>query len=231
MTFVVILVRMHELTASGCGNLTPATQRSAMMIAEIFRSIQGEGKNQGYPCTFLRFAGCNLRCSWCDTTYAQRGGTDKGEAEIIHEIEGLKGKRICITGGEPLLQGKHLLSLVEELSKMGYTIEIETNGTFDFRPFQPYGSVCMDVKCPSSGEESDLSLLRSIRKRDSVRFVVGDTEDISFAAFVMDRFPIRGEIFFSPVYGFSPLVVAEYLVTRDLPARLQLQIHKIIGVP
>jgi 7-carboxy-7-deazaguanine synthase len=202
-----------------------------MMIAEIFRSIQGEGKSQGYPCTFLRLAGCNLSCNWCDTTYARRGGTDKHEAEVISEIEGLKGKRICITGGEPLLQGEKLLSLVRDLSVMGYDIEIETNGTFDFRQFQPYASVCMDVKCPSSGEKSDLCYLYHIGKKDSVRFVVGDHEDIRFAASVLTQFPIKGEIFFSPVYGFSPLAVAEYLVTHDLPARLQLQIHKIIGVP
>lgn len=202
-----------------------------MMVAEIFRSIQGEGKNQGYPCTFLRLAGCNLSCNWCDTTYAREGGTDKREAEIISEIEGLKGKRICITGGEPLLQGEHLLSLVRDLSAMGYNIEIETNGTFDFREFQQYASVCMDVKCPSSGEKSDVSYLCHIGKQDSVRFVVGNTEDIRFAASVMAQFPIRGEIFFSPVYGFSPLAVAEFLITHDLPARLQLQIHKIIGVP
>lgn len=202
-----------------------------MMIAEIFRSIQGEGKNQGYPCTFLRLAGCNLRCTWCDTAYAQGAGTEKHETEIVHEIEGLKGKRICITGGEPLLQGEHLLSLVRDLNVLGYDIEIETNGTFDFRDFQQYASVCMDVKCPSSGEESDLSYLCHIGKKDSVRFVIGDHEDIRFAASVMDRFPIRGEIFFSPVYGFSPLVVADFLVTHDIGARLQLQIHKIIGVP
>jgi 7-carboxy-7-deazaguanine synthase len=202
-----------------------------MMIAEIFRSIQGEGKSQGYPCTFLRLAGCNLSCNWCDTTYALGEGTDKREAEIISEIESLKGKRICITGGEPLLQGEKLLSLVRDLSVMGYDIEIETNGTFDFQQFQPYASVCMDIKCPSSGEESDLSNLSCIGKKDSVRFVVGDHEDIRFAASVMERFPIRGEIFFSPVYGFPPLAVAEFLVARDLPARLQLQIHKIIGVP
>jgi 7-carboxy-7-deazaguanine synthase len=89
----------------------------------------------------------------------------------------------------------------------------------------------MDVKCPSSGEESDLSLLSHIRERDSVRFVVGDREDLDYAAGVLDRFPIAGDTFLSPVYGFPPLVVAEFLVSRDLPARLQLQIHKIIGVP
>jgi 7-carboxy-7-deazaguanine synthase len=202
-----------------------------MMIAEIFRSIQGEGKSQGYPCTFLRLAGCNLRCYWCDTTYAQGKGTVKNEAEILQEIEGLKGKRICITGGEPLLQGEQLLPLVKVLGEKGYDIEIETNGTFDFRQFQPYASVCMDVKCPSSGEESDLSLLHHIEDRDCVRFVIGDREDLHYAGGILDRFPITGEIFFSPVYGFSPLAVAEFLVNHDLPARLQLQIHKIIGVP
>jgi 7-carboxy-7-deazaguanine synthase len=206
-------------------------QSLAMKIAEIFRSIQGEGKNQGYPCTFLRLSGCNLRCTWCDTRQAQSGGVDREESEITREIEALNGKRLCITGGEPLLQGEQLLSLVRSMRERGFIIEIETNGTFDFRPYQPYASVCMDIKCPSSGEHSDLSLLVHVRNEDSVRFVVGDFEDLTFAAGVMDHYPIRGEIFFSPVHGSSSRIVAEFLIAHDLPARLQLQLHKIIGVP
>jgi 7-carboxy-7-deazaguanine synthase len=206
-------------------------QSLAMKIAEIFRSIQGEGKNQGYPCTFLRLGGCNLRCTWCDTRQAQSGGVERMESEIMQEIEALNGKRLCITGGEPLLQGEQLLPLVRTMRERDYIIEIETNGTFDFRPYQPYASVCMDVKCPSSGEQSDLSLLAHVTDKDSVKFVVGTFEDLDFAAEVMDHYSIRGEIFFSPVHGSSSRIVAEFLIDHDLSARLQLQLHKSIGVP
>jgi 7-carboxy-7-deazaguanine synthase len=206
-------------------------QSWAMKIAEIFRSIQGEGKNQGYPCTFLRLAGCNLRCRWCDTPGAQSGGSTREPQEIIREIESLNGKRLCITGGEPLLQGSQLLPLVRHMKEQGFLIEIETNGTIDFRLYQPYASVCMDVKCPSSGEQSDLSLLAHVRGQDSIKFVVGTREDLQYAAGVMDHHPISGEVFFSPVEGSSSREVAEFLIARDLPARLQLQLHKIIGVP
>jgi len=202
-----------------------------MKVADIFRSIQGEGKNQGYPCTFLRLAGCNLRCLWCDTRGAQEGGTDLQESEIIAEVEKLGGRRLCITGGEPLLQGTQLLPLIQTLHKQDYAMEIETNGTLDFRSYQSYASVCMDVKCPSSGEMSNLSLLRYIRNEDTVKFVVRDHEDLIFAAEVIDHSPIGGEIFFSPVFGASPLMVAEFLIDHDLPARMQVQLHKIIGVP
>jgi 7-carboxy-7-deazaguanine synthase len=202
-----------------------------MMIAELFRSIQGEGKNQGYPCTFLRLSGCNLRCSWCDTPHAQSGGIHMEAQEIIREIETLNGRRLCITGGEPLLQGGQLLPLLRHLKEQGFLIEIETNGTIDFRPYQPYASVCMDVKCPSSGEQSDLSLLAHVREEDSVKFVVGTPEDLDYAAGIIDLHPITGEIFFSPVDGSSSRKVAEFLITHDLPARLQIQLHKLIGVP
>jgi 7-carboxy-7-deazaguanine synthase len=201
-----------------------------MRIVEIFRSIQGEGRSQGYPCTFVRLGGCNLRCTWCDTRYAQTGGEDLEEQEIIRNIEALGGRRLCITGGEPLLQGQQLLPLVRTMWKKGYILEIETNGTIDFRPFQPFASVCMDVKCPSSQEMSDLTLLASIRGEDSVKFVVEDQGDLDFAANIMDQYQIRGEVFFSPVHGTPPRMVAEFLITRDLPARLQIQIHTIIGV-
>jgi 7-carboxy-7-deazaguanine synthase len=201
-----------------------------MKVVEVFRSIQGEGKSQGYPCTFLRLGGCNLRCTWCDTRQAQSGGTSREEQEIVKEIESMDGRRLCITGGEPLLQGDQLLSLVRTMRKKGYIIEIETNGTIDFRPFQPYASICMDVKCPSSGEMSDLSLLASIKTDDSVKFVVEDRGDLDFAACIMDKYQIRGEIFFSPVHGTPPLMVAGFLIANDLPARLQIQLHKIIGV-
>lgn len=201
-----------------------------MRIIEIFRSIQGEGSSQGYPTIFLRLAGCNLSCAWCDTRYAREGGTELSCKQIVQAISELTGNRLCITGGEPLLQGDELLPLLAHLNNNGYLIVIETNGTRDFRSFQPYASVCMDVKCPSSGESSDLSLLAYVSERDSVKFVLGDSDDCRYAGEVLTSHPIKGEIFFSPVHGSDYRTVAEFIMKRNLPGRLQLQLHKIIGV-
>ncbi|HOS81248.1 MAG TPA: radical SAM protein [Methanolinea sp.] len=201
-----------------------------MMVNEIFRSIQGEGINQGRPCTFIRFAGCNLDCSWCDTRRARSGGREMDRDAILGRVRELGGRYVCITGGEPLMQGPPLLSLVQDLFSAGYAIDIETNGTLDFSPFQPYAGICMDVKCPSSGEKSNLALLPLLSDRDAVKFVVSDLKDCEYAAGVMRTVPHGTQVFFSPVGGTDPLVVARFLIREDLPARLQLQLHKVIGV-
>jgi 7-carboxy-7-deazaguanine synthase len=138
---------------------------------------------------------------------------------------------LCITGGEPLLQADHLLPLVRLCSSRGVEIGIETNGTIDFRAFQPYASICMDVKCPSSGEQSDTGLLAFLSPKDSLRFVVAGTEDCEFAARVLEQYPVRCEVFFSPVFGSDYRQVAGFIVARDLPVRLQIQLHKVVGVP
>jgi 7-carboxy-7-deazaguanine synthase len=201
-----------------------------MKVIEIFRSIQGEGRSQGFPSVFIRLAGCNLDCAWCDTRYAREGGTHMSCNEILNTISTIPGNRLCITGGEPLLQSEQLLPLLERLQKKGYRIEIETNGTIDFQPFQPHASICMDVKCPSSGEKSDLSLLYHISEADSIKFVVADCDDCRYAEGVLATYPVRGEIFFSPMSGSKYREIADFLLERDLPARLQIQLHKIIGV-
>ena len=201
-----------------------------MRVAEIFRSLQGEGKNQGRVTTFLRLAGCNLDCRWCDTRYARSGGEELTREEILAEVHALGCRRVCITGGEPLLQAGELLPLMEALHHAGNGIEIETNGTIDFRPFQPFASLCMDVKCPSSGERSDLSLLAHLGGEDSVKFVVGGVEDCEYAREVISTYPTRAEILFSPVFGTDCRAIADYVLEQDLPARFQLQLHRILGV-
>jgi 7-carboxy-7-deazaguanine synthase len=202
-----------------------------MIISEIFRSIQGEGTEQGRPCTFIRLAGCNLSCRWCDTRYSQQGGRSLTIEELISVLPHVKGKYACITGGEPLLQRDELAHLAERLWREGYRIDIETNGTIDFAPVQPYASICMDVKCPSSGEESDLSLLSGIRSEDSVKFVVNDEEDCLYAEEVLEKYNIRGSIFFSPVNGSDYQSIACFVQEHDLPVRYQLQLHRLLGVP
>jgi 7-carboxy-7-deazaguanine synthase len=201
-----------------------------MKIVEIFKSLQGEGKSQGAPCIFIRFAGCNLRCAWCDTAYAWEDGEEMSAGEVLDIVWRLHGTHICITGGEPLLQRQALLELLQKFAIHGYDVEIETNGTLDFTDMQEYASICMDVKCPSSGEKSDLDLLRSITPRDCVKFVVADIADCRYAQAVIAHYDIRGEIFVSPVAGSDYLAIARYIVEQNLPVRFQLQLHKIIGV-
>jgi 7-carboxy-7-deazaguanine synthase len=201
-----------------------------MKIAEIFKSLQGEGKNQGKPCLFIRLAGCNLNCRWCDTAYARTGGMEMSLDMILEQVWRTNPSYVCITGGEPLLQATELEPLLISLHKRGTAIDIETNGTFDFRKFQPYASICMDVKCPSSGEQSTLALLDAIRLQDSVKFVVKDEADCQYARDIITKYRIRGEIFLSPVYGSDYSLISKFILVNNLPVRLQVQLHKIIGV-
>jgi 7-carboxy-7-deazaguanine synthase len=201
-----------------------------MKISEIFRSIQGEGKNQGRVCLFIRLAGCNLNCRWCDTTFARDGGITMSLDSILEQVWRINPPYVCITGGEPLVQADTLEPLLASLHKRGTEIDIETNGTIDFSCLQPYASVCMDVKCPSSGAQSDIGLLEKIRPQDSVKFVVNDEADCRYAHEVMNTHRIAGEIFFSPVFGTDNKVITKFILANDLPVRFQLQLHKLIGV-
>lgn len=201
-----------------------------MKIVELFKSIQGEGPDQGRACVFVRLAGCNLDCAWCDTRYAREGGEEMAVDEVFSQVERLGGRKVCITGGEPLLQGGDLLSLLELLAGAHCEVEIETNGTIDFRPFQEYASICMDAKCPSSGEASDLSLLAHLTPRDCVKFVVAGPADLDYAAEILGDLPEGTEVIVTPVWGSDLAVIAAYILEHDLPVRLQVQLHKIIGV-
>lgn len=201
-----------------------------MRIAEIFGSLQGEGRNQGRPTTFVRLSGCNLQCAWCDTPEAQdaEAGKTVTTDAVLDRIWRMKRRNVCITGGEPLLQMKEVVEMCRRLHRMGYAVDIETNGTIDFRPVQPFASICMDVKCPSSGQKSDLALLAYIRDEDSVKFVVSGDEDLAFAEKVLTHCPVRGEVFISPVYGADERHIAARVLDLDLPARFQIQLHKYL---
>jgi len=205
-------------------------QNTSLKVSEIFRSIQGEGLRQGRPCTFVRLAGCNLRCTWCDTKGSLTGGDLFSPDDLLKEVRQIPGSYVCITGGEPLLQEAGLKILLKALAELHYIIDIETNGTIPFTEIQKYAAVCMDVKCPSSGERSMLELLSDIRIKDCVKFVVADIADCCYASDILDANRIKGECFVSPVYGSDYRGIAEYILEKDLPVRMQLQLHRIIGV-
>jgi len=201
-----------------------------MQVCEIFGSLQGEGRHQGRPTTFVRLAGCNLQCAWCDTPESRDAGAGRAMTvdAVLDQIWRMKCRAICITGGEPLLQMSEVAEACRRLHRMGYSVEIETNGTIDFRPVQPFASICMDVKCPSSGQKSDLSLLQYTHDTDSVKFVVSDEEDLAFAEKVLTHCPARGEIFVSPVYGADERAIAAWVLDAGLPVRFQIQLHKYL---
>jgi len=205
-----------------------------MKIVEIFSSIQGEGIQQGRPCTFVRCAGCNLNCSWCDTEYARdpECGEDLTVDEVFERISKEKPTYICITGGEPLLQIEEVTTLSQKLQNNGFSVEIETNGTINFYPLLPYASINMDVKCPSSGEEGSArtDCISRLRENDALMFVVRDREDCTFAQTILSQVQPVCPVFFSPVEGSDRSEIARFICDTNLLVRLQIQLHKQIGV-
>lgn len=201
-----------------------------MNIIEIFSSISGEGLRQGLPATFIRCAGCNLNCAWCDTPESHGEGTEMSVTEIFTKVSGGMPRYVIITGGEPLLQEEELRELLIALRDAGYRIEIETNGTLSFTGVQEYATISMDIKCPSSGEESDPHLLADIREGDAVKFVVMDRADCLYAQDVIESHDIAGTVFISPVWGGDYREIADFILEEGIAARFQLQLHKSIGV-
>ena len=200
-----------------------------MKIIEIFSSISGEGLRQGLPATFVRCAGCNLNCAWCDTPESHGEGTEMSIDEVVSAVSAGMPRYVIITGGEPLLQEEELTDLLAALRDVGFRIEIETNGTLCFTGVQEYATVSMDIKCPSSGEESDAALLAYLRPEDSVKFVVMDRTDCLYAQEVIESHDIAGTVFISPVWGGNYREIADFILEEGIAARFQLQLHKSIG--
>jgi len=200
-----------------------------MRICEYFRSIQGEGLNIGVPTYFIRTAGCNLRCAWCDTTYAQEGGKETSLDEIMEAVDDTEN--VCITGGEPMLQ-EDMPELIERLLSAGKKIVIETNGSVDISKIPKDERICvnLDVKCPSSGvsEKNLLSNLEHVGKKDALKFVIGDRIDMNYAIRFIRENKTDANIIFSAVGGMNLLPIAEEVIHRKLNVRVLPQLHKII---
>ncbi len=206
-----------------------------MKVSEIFYSIQGEGVQIGQPTVFLRLFACDLRCSWCDTMYAVEGNdfTEISNDKIIAEIAKYNCGRVCITGGEPLIQKKELVPLTEKLLDTGYFILLETSG--HKKPPEIFEKssclISMDCKCPSSGMDNrmDFSLFEDLKPKDQIKFVINDENDYSYAKDVLSRYDIRASIIFQPVCGKSPTWLAEKILVDSLDSiRVLPQLHKII---
>ena len=205
----------------------------SLLVNEIFYSIQGESLYNGRPCIFVRLAGCNLRCSYCDTGYAYNEGIEMEIAEILSRISDFKCPLVEVTGGEPLLQDETPI-LIYRLLEKGYEVMMETNGSLDISMVDDRCIKIVDIKCPASGEshKNDLENLKKLNQKDQVKFVMGSREDYEYAkkiiALKCAEFPMS-HILFSPVFGkIAPDRLAKWILEDNLQVRLHLQLHKII---
>ncbi len=217
------------------------TPEGYLRVTEIFHSIQGESTWAGLACTFVRLTGCPLRCAWCDTAYAFQGGEKMSLEDILARVEELDTPLVEITGGEPLVH-PGAFRLASLLLDRGHTVLVETSGAVDVGPLDPRAHKIMDLKCPGSGEvERNLwSNLDHLTHQDEVKFVVKDRADYEWARGVirergLDRRVQEGRLralLVSPVWGEMELrPLAEWILEDGLPARLQVQLHKLIWDP
>jgi len=205
-------------------------------LSEIFLSIQGESTYAGLPCIFIRLAGCNLRCSYCDSEYSYDASFQRTPEAITEEIQKFQPvKLIEITGGEPLLQ-KDVIRLFNLLLDRNYTVLLETNGSIDLTTVPERVIKIVDIKCPGSGQvESFLKdNIRYLNKNsDEIKFVICDETDYLWAINRIEEYHISDhEIIFSPVFSLlEPGKLAEWIIRDRLNVRLQIQMHKYIWDP
>ena len=203
-----------------------------LVINEIFYSIQGESSYAGWPCVFIRLTGCNLRCTWCDTTYSFHDGQPIPLDEIVAKVRSFETQLVEVTGGEPLLQ-PNVLPLMTRLCDLGKTVLLETSGSLDVAPVDPRVVKIMDLKCPSSGEtdKNRYANLRHLTKLDEVKFVLADRADYDWAKRIItdEQLNQRCVILVSPVVErLSLRTLADWILADHLPVRLQTQWHKLI---
>ena len=210
----------------------PATD--TLLVTEIYASVQGESTFAGLPFVLVRLARCNLRCVWCDSEFTFRGGERCGLDDVLAEIRSYGLRHVLVTGGEPLLQPA-ALPLMARLCDEGATVLLETGGSLDVGTVDPRVHRIVDVKCPGSGESGrnrweNLALLNA---RDEVKLVIADRADYEWARDVLlrERLAERcGAVLLSPVWGDPALAssLAEWIVADRLPARLNLQLHRVL---
>lgn len=203
-----------------------------LRLTEIFHSLQGEAATIGWPTVFVRLTGCPLRCGYCDTAYAFKGGDWWEIGAILERVAQYGARHVTVTGGEPLAQ-PDCLALLGALCDAGYAVSLETSGALDIAAVDPRVEIVMDLKTPGSGE-LDKNLYDNIdhlKPRDQVKFVIGDEADYHWSCEQLERRALneRCTVLFSPVAGeLEPALLAEWILRDRLDVRFQLQLHKIL---
>jgi 7-carboxy-7-deazaguanine synthase len=222
-----------------------------MQITEIYKSLQGESTHAGLACVFVRLTGCNLRCAWCDSEYTFTGGHKMTLEQVLAEVERLSpmGGLVEITGGEPMLQEREVVPLMQRLLQANYTLLLETSGErpLDRVPAQVIKIV--DVKCPDSGEPDTFRIenLEALQPHDEIKFVLSTRSDYEFARDFAAKHNLPGSVnavLFSPAFRkdasgrrdaahclLNPQELAEWMLADNVRARLGLQLHKFIWDP
>jgi 7-carboxy-7-deazaguanine synthase len=222
-----------------------------MQITEIYKSLQGESTYAGLACVFVRLTGCNLRCTWCDSEFSFYGGRKMTTEEILAEVARLSpgGGLVEITGGEPMLQEREVVPMMERLIATDYKVLLETSGERQLARVPPQVVKIVDVKCPHSGEPDTFSLknLDALLPHDELKFVLTDRTDYEFARDFVHTYKLAARvhaILFSPAFEkaasgsrdtshclLDPQELAQWILADNVPARLSLQIHKLIWDP
>jgi 7-carboxy-7-deazaguanine synthase len=205
---------------------------SRLRVSEIFFSLQGEGRRTGLPTVFVRLTGCPLRCGYCDTAYAFQGGRWMERAEVLQAVAAHPTRHVCVTGGEPLAQ-RGCPGLLAALCDAGYDVALETSGALDVAGVDARVARIVDVKTPGSGEvdRNHWANLAVLTGADEVKFVLVDEADYRWASAILRQYHIAQhcEVLFSPAHGcLAPRDLAEWMLRDGLPARLQLQLHKLL---
>jgi 7-carboxy-7-deazaguanine synthase len=206
-----------------------------MRISEIYPSIHGESQYVGLPCTLVRTTGCDLRCAYCDTTYAFIGGREMTLDAIVAEVRHFGLPFVLLTGGEPMLQ-LEIAELARRLLDGGFKVAIETSGAHSLDALPAEVCRILDVKTPSSGESHRMlwPAFDSLRPCDAVKFVLSDEADYRWSVEQVTRLglPGRTEVLFSPVHGrLDARELVGWVVRDRLPVRVNLQMHKYVWGP
>lgn len=207
----------------------------SVRMSEVYASVQGESTHVGKPCVFVRLNGCNLRCTWCDSTFTFTGGAWRDIDDVVAEAHAFGIRTVEVTGGEPLVQ-KGAIPLLQRLLDLGHEVLLETSGSRSIADVPDGVHIILDLKPPGSGEDranlwSNVPLLRS---KDEVKFVIASREDYVWSREVVRTHDLRSrcEVLFSPVFGaIDPKDLVDWIVADRLDVRFQLQIHKVIWPP
>lgn len=203
-----------------------------LRLTEIFYSLQGESRTIGIPTVFVRLTGCPLRCGYCDTAYAFKGGELISIQDILCKVASYGCRYVTVTGGEPLAQNG-CLKLLKELADDGYQVSLETSGAMDICQVDPRVSRVMDLKTPGSGElEKNLwTNIDCLNENDQVKFVICNREDYDWSKEILKQYQLEQKchILFSPVYGQQDVTeLSEWILEDKLPVRFQIQLHKYL---
>jgi 7-carboxy-7-deazaguanine synthase len=203
-----------------------------LRVTEIFASLQGESTRIGLPTVFVRLTGCPLRCIWCDTEYAFRGGENLDIPAVLDDVAAHNLHYVCVTGGEPLAQAA-CPALLTALCDAGYSVSLETSGALDISSIDPRVSRIVDLKAPGSGEadRNRFENIELLTGHDEVKIVLADEADYQWARQQIADYRLaeRCAVLLSPVTDqINPTRLAEWIVRDRLPVRFQIQLHKIL---